>query len=132
MTIASPDSRDEVQVRLEGGTDAATAARRALDPFQARLEQDEFETLRLLVSELVTNSVRHADASTIDLWMRMLEGGVRVEVRNAGVGFDTPALGPDGDGNGGWGLLLVDRLADSWGVGSDDGATRVWLEIRRH
>jgi hypothetical protein len=37
---------------------------------------------------------------------------------------------PRGDGSGGWGLQLVDRVASSWGV-RVDGTTCVWFELAR-
>ena len=39
--------------------------------------------------------------------------------------------GTPGTDDSGWGLFLVERLADRWGVSQDSGATRVWFELRR-
>ena len=88
--------------------------------------------LRLLVSELVTNSIRHAAAaeSPVGLAVRIAAQTIRVEVHDGGAGF-TPGTptprGADG-GFGGYGLFLVERMASRWGVEIDHG-TRVWFEL---
>lgn len=51
----------------------------------------------------------------------------RVEVRDRGAGFVPGRLEPQG-ADGGYGLLLVDRLASRWGVEAADG-TAVWFEL---
>ena len=51
-------------------------------------------------------------------------------VADDGPGFDPDTLrGPSPDNVGGWGLLLVEQLADSWGV-DRDGSTFVWFELK--
>jgi serine/threonine-protein kinase RsbW len=91
--------------------------------------------LLLLVSELVTNSVRHAGltaAERIRLRARCDDACAHVEVCDRGrsgrvPGKRTPgieALEP-----GGLGLMLVDEMADRWGVARDDGETCVWFEL---
>ena len=96
------------------------------------LDESERGALRLLVSELVTNSVRHAAASAtpVGLAMRIADGTVRVEVHDGGSGFEPGTPKPrDADaGYGGYGLFLVERMASRWGVETDDG-TRVWFEL---
>jgi anti-sigma regulatory factor (Ser/Thr protein kinase) len=116
---------------LERRRDAASRARVELERFDFDIEE-ESETVRLLLTELVTNSVRHARAGNggpIEVHVRELPAGVRVEVDDRGQGFDprprTPGIG------GGFGLLLVDRLADRWGV-ADERPGRVWFELDRN
>lgn len=87
--------------------------------------------LRLLVSELVTNSVIHApcDAdATIGLSVDRRPGHVRVEVCDPGTGFEAHARDPESLDTGGRGLLLVDRMATRWGVERRD-ETCVWFEM---
>jgi anti-sigma regulatory factor (Ser/Thr protein kinase) len=58
---------------------------------------------------------------------------VRIEVSDGGAGFvppKRPAPRLDAEEPGGWGLVLVDRLADRWGVARDEG-TSVWFELDR-
>jgi anti-sigma regulatory factor (Ser/Thr protein kinase) len=81
----------------------------------------------LLVSELVTNSVLHGAGTAVRLRLETDDrGGLRCEVLDDGAGFvpTPPAVRRDA---GGWGLQLVDRLADRWGVA--DGSTHVWFEL---
>ena len=86
-------------------------------------------SLRLLVSELVTNSVRHVTGSRdpVELAVRIGARAIRVEVRDGGAGFEPGRPEPRG-ADGGFGLFLVERLASRWGVDTGDG-TRVWFEL---
>ena len=73
----------------------------------------------LLISELVTNSVRHAGLdATQPLRLSVTTGPsspVRVAVRDPGPGFRPPKAPTDpGRDVGGWGLVLVDQLAEKW------------------
>jgi anti-sigma regulatory factor (Ser/Thr protein kinase) len=89
------------------------------------------ETLRLLVTELVANSVRHAAATTVHLRALAGSGGVWVEVADDGPGFDPREHDHTASQESGWGLFLVDQLADRWGVRHDGRHTRVWFELQR-
>jgi len=86
-------------------------------------------TLRLLVSELVTNSIRHVDDATrpVVLAARIGARAIRVEVHDGGTGFEPGKPEPRG-ADGGYGLFLVERMASRWGVDTRDG-TRVWFEL---
>jgi anti-sigma regulatory factor (Ser/Thr protein kinase) len=110
---------------------AVGRARQQIDRLNDRLSADVLQDARLMVSELVTNSLRHGAVGSgqqIELSIAIVAGILRVEVCDPGPGF-TPeprsAASPDGMG---WGLVLVDRLADSWGV-RHDGVNRVWFEL---
>ena len=111
---------------------APRAARRAVDELTGDLPSEVVDDLRLLVSELVTNSVRHAglsDEHTVQLRIARSDSCVRVEVVDPGDGFDSdPEPLPRATG-GGMGLFLVRRLAHRWGVARNN-LTRVWFEIR--
>jgi signal transduction histidine kinase len=88
------------------------------------------QVIVLLASELVANAVRHARADLIAIRFSVVPDYVRVEVGDEGPGFD-PAIPPENPGPaGGWGLRLVDELADRWGVAADEGS-RVWFEVDR-
>lgn len=127
------DGRGGFRTRIGGGPKAAGLARDRLAKLQANLDSPLLESVRLLVTELITNSVRHAGASTVDLAVMVGRERVRVEVANAGVPFEpAPRDSPDeGELDSGWGLFLVDRLSDAWGVTDDAGCQRVWFEIKR-
>jgi two-component sensor histidine kinase len=85
--------------------------------------EPRYDDVVLLVSELVTNSVRHSDTDGIDVKVQSIDGHIRVEVSDDGPGF-TPES-PRGDGMG---LMLVEKLADKWGLTSGDKFT-VWVEL---
>jgi anti-sigma regulatory factor (Ser/Thr protein kinase) len=112
---------------------AVPDARRALDALDEQVSAQTLEDLRLLVSELVTNSVRHAglgESQTIELKVKLSPDTVRVEVNDQGTGFQPTPRSARSDDQSGWGLYLVSRLSDRWGV-SSDGVTRVWFELDR-
>jgi anti-sigma regulatory factor (Ser/Thr protein kinase) len=122
--------RSDMSFELAGGPYAVTAARLALSELDSHVDPSIAFDVRLLVSELVTNSVKHAHVTEDDsimLDVNMLGEVVRVEVRDSGPGFERPeATAPD-DADEGWGLFLVEQLADQWGVDRERQA--VWFEI---
>jgi anti-sigma regulatory factor (Ser/Thr protein kinase) len=118
-------------MRLSGGPEAAAEARKAISTLRADLDPPLMETLRLLVTELVTNSVRHTDAPKITLRVAIGKTAVLTEVTDEGPGFDPDALDEAGSDTCGWGLFLVERLAQNWGVKDERGSKRVWFELRR-
>jgi len=108
----------------------AEARWRVCDAVSPALADGEMETLRLLVSEVVTNAVRHGDPGAPVEVNASWGSEIRVEVVDHGDGFTpTPRAGAL-DEPGGFGLFLVGRLADQWGVESND-ATTVWFVLRR-
>jgi anti-sigma regulatory factor (Ser/Thr protein kinase) len=122
---------DGLSLRLTRGPDAAAKARRGLAELRGDLDPPLMETLRLLVTELVTNSVRHTGAKTIELTVAVGRSAVRTEVTDAGPGFDPAGKGMPGPDHTGWGLFLVQRLAERWGVHRNGDGTKVWFELRR-
>jgi anti-sigma regulatory factor (Ser/Thr protein kinase) len=89
------------------------------------------ETMRLLVTELVTNSVKHAATDSVELKVLVGRSVVWVEVLDEGPGFEPSPRSSDSRDEGGWGLFLVERLANRWGVAREGSATRVWFELLR-
>ena len=116
---------------LGNGPEAAAEARRAIGKLRADLDPPLMETLRLLVTELVTNSVRHTAADSVTLRVAVGKAAVLTEVADTGPGFDPACVEQAGDDNTGWGLFLVERLASSWGVKHEGPSKRVWFELRR-
>lgn len=121
---------------LAATDEAPGAARAALADALAPPTPAEFdhaladETARLLVTELVSNSVRHAGApgdTTVRLDIAVDLVCLRVEVHDEGA--DDPELVRADPENTGFGLTLVDRLADRWGIEHDDLGTRAWFEL---
>jgi anti-sigma regulatory factor (Ser/Thr protein kinase) len=124
-------SKPRLHLQLKAGPEAVGEGRHSLDRLGESLGARQLGELRLLVTELLTNSVRHACASGdwIALDVEVLTDAVRVVVSDRGPGFTPdPSPKPYLDRPGGWGLYLVDRLADRWGV-ERAGKTAVWFEI---
>ena len=119
-------------MRAATGPEAIPAARQALAGLSGLLERTVWEDLRLLVTELVTNGVRHgSERGPLTVAVAVDDNQVRVEVSDCGRGFSPPeAPMPRADGTGGWGLQLVDRVATQWGVKVTD-TTHVWFELAR-
>jgi anti-sigma regulatory factor (Ser/Thr protein kinase) len=124
-----------LRMRLGSGPDAAADARRAIAELRADLDPPLMETLRLLVTELVTNSVRHTDCDSLTLRVAVGKSAVLTEVADEGPAFDVQNLevhdAQAHDEDGGWGLFLVERLARDWGVRDDGASKRVWFELGR-
>ena len=131
MTSRTQSVDDGISLRLNGGPEAGARARRALSRLRADIDPPLMETLRLLVTELVSNSVRHAHAETVVLKIVVGRSAVLTEVTDEGPGFDPSKTHKPDTNEGGWGLFLVERLAHRWGVAHDDDATRVWFELLR-
>jgi anti-sigma regulatory factor (Ser/Thr protein kinase) len=123
------------QFDVGGGPEAIGRARVALTGFlDGDVAPERVYDLQLLVSEIVTNAVRHGGARQgehIDLRVALAADQVRVEVRDPGPGFHdiAPSL-PETDRGGGYGLYLVDLYSTNWGVSGSEG-TCVWLELPR-
>ena len=121
-----------IDLHLAARPESVPHARQALDDLAGMASQASLEDARLLVSELVTNSIRHGHLSaTQDIWLQAdLDGDtLHVEVRDPGGGFEVqPRIAGKDDPDSGWGLYLVGLLAERWGVNAD-GSTLVWFDI---
>src|SRR5215213_4058960 len=122
----------DIELKLIPEPEAISEARHALDQLADLLQSERLEDVRLVVSELVTNSVLHAGLSPDEqIWLSVKASAksVRGRVCDPGPGFRMPSkLGPRSDFSGGWGLPIVDRLSDRWGVDRNSYAC-VWFEI---
>jgi anti-sigma regulatory factor (Ser/Thr protein kinase) len=137
MSLSGESSRRidarALHISLEQSPNAPALARAAVAGFSdgSEIEPASLATLLLLVSEVVTNAVIHSGApapSEIILSARVTDSGaVRVEVTDRGEGFTPMPRDPARPG-GGYGLYLVEREAQRWGV-DREGGTRVWFEL---
>jgi anti-sigma regulatory factor (Ser/Thr protein kinase) len=106
----------------------AHARTEVLAALDGRLDEERQDTVRLLISELVTNAVRHGgDGEPVELHAQW-NSHLRVEVMDHGHGFAPKPRSAPVDEPGGYGLFLVGTLADRWGVDTDD-CTTVWFEL---
>ena len=119
-----------VQAELSNGPNAAREARREIAGVAPSLPDDVVDDVTLLVSELVTNSFRHSgggEGDSISLRVDLTGSTVRIEVSDHG-NARTPSIRDPGD-DGGWGLRIVDSVADRWGTDAIAGGRVVWFEV---
>jgi anti-sigma regulatory factor (Ser/Thr protein kinase) len=102
-------------------------ARHSLVELEGSVPPETMARLRLLVTELVANSVRHARGTPIDVSVRLEGDLVRAEVSDGGAGFDPPDADPNPLKSAGWGLFLVRKMANRWG--SEPATGTVWFEL---
>ena len=118
-------------LKLPHEPDSIPKARRELERLSGDLDELTMRNTRLLVSELVTNAIRHVPAGEgdeIEVTVESDQGVVRVEVVDSGPGFTPSPRADHSRASSGWGLHIMSRIAARWGVESD-GGSRVWFEI---
>jgi anti-sigma regulatory factor (Ser/Thr protein kinase) len=123
-----------ISFQVAGGPEAPRAARLAVSSALAgQIGAAVAGDVELIVSELVTNSVRHAGVGRDEavVVIVLLDGRrLRLEVVDGGADSEPHIAARTPDEPGGFGLRLVERLAADWGVTHDgDGLTRVWCEV---
>ena len=118
-----------MEAELPRSPGAPGLARRLIsETFDGTLDGGELDRAMLLVSELVTNAVRHGRGK-ITLKGSLDQDRLLVEVIDEGSGFERVVRDSEFDEVGGWGLGIVDAEASRWGV--HEGTTHVWFEIER-
>ena len=126
-----------MELSLAPTTAAPGRARAAVGDWlaQGTLVAPTGDDVRLLVTELVSNAVRHAhiedgQALRLRAWLR--DATLHIELWDAGAD-GVVAAGPprlsDSARTGGFGLNLVAMLCTDWGVDRDAHGTTVWLEL---
>jgi anti-sigma regulatory factor (Ser/Thr protein kinase) len=119
-------------VELPHDVDSIPTARQALERVRPEVDELTLRNARLLVSELVTNVIRHVSPSggddRIALTVERDDDHLRIEVCDKGGGFEPAPRADKQDASSGWGLHILAQLAARWGVESD-GGTRVWFEL---
>jgi anti-sigma regulatory factor (Ser/Thr protein kinase) len=118
-----------VRLALERDHDAPGAARHAFDLLDHGLDYARQYAVKLLVSELVSNSVKYGGDGPVHVEIEVGAVGVHVEVIDCGPGFKPARRNGTLEDVGGWGLVLVEHLASRWG--SSASSCRVWFEIDR-
>ena len=123
----------EARVLFRPEDSAPAMGRRVLDGLSDGFAPTLLEDARLLVTELITNAIQHGrldghDRISVTV-RREPDGGVLVEVADPGDGFPASDSGRPDSGSG-WGLTLLDRLADEWGVEPlQEGGTLAWFRL---
>ena len=119
----------KISARADG---PARAREIVTSELSARVERSTLDEVKLLVSELVTNGILHGQAGdddTILLDLDVKKSKIRCAVLDHGSGFAGPT--ERAAGRGGWGLSLVEHLAERWGITRSAEGTCVWFETAR-
>lgn len=120
-----PEARD---VLLPADLSALEVARGAVRAATNGVSVDA-SAAELVVSELVSNAVRHGEPPVQLRVEGSPEAELTITVSDAGSG--RPVLrSPEPGAPGGRGLLLVDAMSERWGVDHDGGGTKVWAVVR--
>jgi anti-sigma regulatory factor (Ser/Thr protein kinase) len=122
-----------LEFTLPGGPRAACEAREQVENGNGMVPESVRAEALLLLTELVTNAVRHGGAGgglPVEVVVARFPGGVRVAVTDPGAGFEwrrpqTTRMPAES----GYGLQLVDRMARRWGIERGEGSTTVWFEL---
>jgi anti-sigma regulatory factor (Ser/Thr protein kinase) len=116
-------------MRLARDPHAAVQARRFARAWAAEraLPEPVVEDIELVVSELVTNAIRHGEPPIELELSQPTAGTIRGEIRD---GSDVaPAPKPAPDYRGGFGLRIVDARSSRWGTTARSDGKDVWFEI---
>ncbi|MDP9436466.1 MAG: ATP-binding protein [Actinomycetota bacterium] len=125
---STPEERTPAVLRLSQDHRSAAQARRFVQDQCAGLAPDFVDAAMLVVTELVTNAVTHAD-SDCEVRLYRAPGRVRVEVDDGGSGSPDVQAAQDRDEHG-RGLMLVSALSAAWGVAPlTGGAKKVWADL---
>lgn len=117
----------DIELELPREPAAAAQARGIVrDRCAERLEGELLTDAELLVSELVTNALRHGHGRML-MRLALDEARLLVEVVDEGSGFERDLRRRDFDDVGGRGLAIVEAAASRWGV--HEGTTHVWFEL---
>ena len=119
------------EIRFPPSAGAPSQARVAVKQALAGSSRETIETASLLVSELVTNSLRHGHAvlnASVVLRIGRSDGVLRFEVVDWGQGFEYQRRTEPLDQAGGWGLFLVEELSSRWGI-QRGTPNVVWFEL---
>jgi len=123
---------ETVAIDLPAEPESARRAREQLKPFRDAVDATSFVDLCLLVDELVVEVLHDKDSPSGQIELRVeLDGDrVKVAVAEGGGAYRLPSRRPE-PGDPGFGLHLVQRLSDRWGMRRERGKATVWLEMLR-
>jgi anti-sigma regulatory factor (Ser/Thr protein kinase) len=118
---------------VPGGVGAPRHALGVMSSHLRDIDRTVASDAELIISELVTNSVRHAGVGSdqlVTVRLVVLNEHLRIIVTDPGCDLEPRLITEDPEGLGGHGLRLVEQLSVAWGVGRDAvGATQVWCDL---
>jgi anti-sigma regulatory factor (Ser/Thr protein kinase) len=122
------DPRVRALYKIDPQPEGPAKARRIIaDELATRVPAPVLDEVKLMVSELVTNGIVHGSTEADKPVMLdvLVNGHIRCRVLDHGEGFATRARETQ---SGGWGLQVVEQLADRWGIQCSPQQTEVWFE----
>jgi anti-sigma regulatory factor (Ser/Thr protein kinase) len=126
-------SSSPLGLTLRGGPRAAGQARELVAGRNGMVPEAVRDKLLLLLTELVTNAVRHGGAVEgvpVEVVVARWSDGLSVAVTDPGAGFEWRRPQTNGrPAESGYGLLLVDQIAARWGIERGESFTTVWFEL---
>jgi anti-sigma regulatory factor (Ser/Thr protein kinase) len=131
MHVAPAPSAPEKQtfrVRAEAHS-VPHARERVIQLAEPFVDAERIADLRLVISEVITNAVRHGGAGDMLVAVTPKQSYLCVQVTDTGDGFAPRPRAFEPDDDGGFGLFLIERLTRRWGLTREDSNTRVWFEF---
>jgi anti-sigma regulatory factor (Ser/Thr protein kinase) len=105
------------------------ARERVVELAQPFVDEERIADLRLVISEVITNAVRHGGEGDMLVAVTPKQSYLCVQVTDTGDGFAPRPRAFEPDDDGGFGLFLIERLTRRWGLTREDRNTRVWFEF---
>jgi anti-sigma regulatory factor (Ser/Thr protein kinase) len=118
----------EIREEIPNGPEAAVQARRLLDRLESRVPEDKLVDARIVLSEVVTNSYKHAgnpSGAPIEITLVDSVDRLRLEIMDRSI-FDPSPETTEELRDAKWGLHIVDMVADRWGRITEGG---IWVEL---
>jgi Anti-sigma regulatory factor (Ser/Thr protein kinase) len=117
------------EFRLPAEPLAAAVARAIVEAIGSDLPEPILLDAKLLTTEVVTNAVRHAPGTQAVIVRVRRNNLVLVEVVDQGPMFDPQPRTTSSRAGSGQGLMLVDAVANAWGIEPDEAGKKVWFEL---
>ncbi|MEU9365669.1 ATP-binding protein [Streptomyces avermitilis] len=130
VTVAPTEWRQRFSSTRRGARLARHLALIQLHDWGLPLDSERSQTAALVIAELAANAVTHGriPGRDFELRLELTDGTLRVAVTDAR-GERRPRVQQSTDGEGGYGLRLIEALATKWGVEDRPAGKAVWAEL---
>ncbi len=131
IDVASTKLAERNEFLLDGHPEAVGEARRCvLEVAERFVAEQRLADLRLVISEVASNAVRHGSGdSEVLVAVTPKDGYLCVQVTDSGPGLAPQPRATVPDEDGGWGFFLIEQLTRRWGLTRENRHTRVWFEF---